>query len=85
MKWKQVVCSLVSIYFDSLNLPYNKNKLYKTLDCWSGDRLNFNFSEKGLRLVSQSHFVYDFPKKNMFLMLHSIKVPCRVGVAYLKE
>ena len=26
--------------------------------------LNFNFSEKGLGLVSQAHFVYDFSKKS---------------------
>ena len=25
--------------------------------------LNFNFSEKGLQLVSLSHFVYDFSRK----------------------
>ena len=25
---KEAVCSLVSIYFDSLNLVYNQNKLY---------------------------------------------------------
>ena len=29
---KQVVCSLVSLYFDSLNLSYNKTTLDKTLD-----------------------------------------------------
>ena len=28
----EVVCSLVSIYFDSLNLAYNQNKLFETLD-----------------------------------------------------
>ena len=33
--------------------------------------VNFNFSEKGLGLVSQPHFVYDFSRK-MFLMLHCI-------------
>ena len=33
--------------------------------------LNFDFSEKGLGLVSPPHFVYDFSRK-MFLMLHSI-------------
>ena len=33
--------------------------------------LNFNFSEKGLGLVSPPHFMYDFSRK-MFLMLHSI-------------
>ena len=36
--------------------------------------LNFNFSEKGLGLVSPSHFMYDFSRK-MFLMLHSINGP----------
>ena len=32
---------------------------------------NFNFSEKGLGLVSPPHFVHDFSRK-IFLMLHSI-------------
>ena len=58
----------------ALNLAYNKNKLYKTLDYWSRDILNFNFVEKGLGLVSLSHFAYDFSRK-MFLMLHSINWP----------
>ena len=53
------------------NLPYNKNKLYKTLDYGSRDMLNFKFSEKGLELVPPPHFVYDFSRK-MFLMLHFI-------------
>ena len=66
-----MICNLVSVYFNSLNLTYNKNKLYKTLDYWSRDMLNFNFSEKGLGLVSPPHFVYDFSRK-MFLMLYSI-------------
>ena len=66
--------SLVSIYFDSSNLPYNKNKLHKTSDYWSRDMLNFNFSEKSLRLVSPTNFMYDFSRK-MFLMLHSINWP----------
>ena len=54
-----------------LSLPYNKNKLYETLDYWSRDMLNFHCSEKGPGLVSPPHFVYDFSRK-MFLMLHSI-------------
>ena len=37
MSWKQVFCSLVSIYFNSPQLAYNKNKLYKNLDYWSRD------------------------------------------------
>ena len=76
MRWKQLDCSLVSIYFDSPhNLPYNKNKLYKILDYWSSDMLNFHFSEWSLGLVSLPHFSYDFSKKKMFLMLHSINWP----------
>ena len=35
--------------------------------------LNFNFLEKGLRLVSSSHFVYDFSRR-MFRILYSIKI-----------
>ena len=66
-----MVCNFDSIYFDSPHLAYNKNKLYKTLDNWSKDMLHFNFSEKGVGLVSSPHFVYDFSRK-MFLMLHSI-------------
>ena len=74
MRWKQVVYNLVSIYCDSPQLAIQKSKLYKTLDYWSRDILNFNFSEKGLGLVSPPHFVYDFSRK-MFLMLHSINWP----------
>ena len=36
--------------------------------------LNFNFSEKGLGLVSQPHFVNDFSRK-IFPMLYSINWP----------
>ena len=36
--------------------------------------LNFQFLEKGLGLVSSTHFVYDFPRK-MFLILHFITEP----------
>ena len=49
--FKKMICSFASM---ALNLTYNKNKLYKTLDYWSRDTLNFNFSEKGLGLVSPS-------------------------------
>ena len=53
----------------------NKSKPYKILDYWSRDILNFNFSEKGRGLVSSPHSVYDFSKKKMILMLHSIYWP----------
>ena len=64
-----MACNLVSRYSIALNLAYNKNKHYKTLDYWSRDMLNFNLLEKSSRLVSLSHFEYDFSRK-MFLMLH---------------
>ena len=63
-KWSATQFRYISI---ALNLPYNKTKLYKTLDHWSRDMLNFNFSEKDLGLVSPPHFVNDFLRK-MFLM-----------------
>ena len=46
MSWKQVVCSLVWIYFDSPHLPYSKNKLHKVLVYRSRDTFNFDFSRK---------------------------------------
>ena len=63
MRQKQVVCNLISMCFDKRNLGYNKNKLYKYLGYSSRDMLNFNFPEKGMGLVSLSHFVDDFSKK----------------------
>ena len=58
----------------AVNLVYNKNKLYKTLDYWPRDMLTLNFSEKGLGIVSPPHFVYDFSRK-IILMLYSINWP----------
>ena len=52
-------------------MAYNKNKLYKTLDYRSRDMLNFGFLEKGLGIVSSSHFVNDFSRE-MFLLLYPI-------------
>ena len=57
MFWR-VVCSLTSIYFASL--AYNKSKLYKNLDYWSRDMVNFDFLEKSLWIVFPPHFVYKF-------------------------
>ena len=51
-----------------INLGVNKNKLCKTLGFWFRYVLNLNFPEKGMRLVSPPHFMYDFSRK-MFLML----------------
>ena len=65
MRWKQVVFILSG---------FNKNKLYKLSDYWSRDMANFNFSEKGMGLVSPPHFVYDFSKKKI-LILNSINWP----------
>ena len=55
----------------ALNLAYNKNKLYETLFYCSRDMLSFNLLDKGLRIVSPSHFVYGFSRE-MFLILYTI-------------
>ena len=51
-----MVCSLVSIYFDSPQLGIQKKKLYKTLDYRSRDKLKFDLLEKGLGIVSPPGF-----------------------------
>ena len=66
-----MVSSLVSIYFDS-NQFGHKSKLYKTLDYWSRNMLNFDTLEKCLGILSPPYFVYDFSRK-LFLMLYSTK------------
>ena len=53
---------------------WNYLKLFKISDCWSRDRLSFDFLEKCLGLVSPPHFVYDFLKK-IFLMSYFINWP----------
>ena len=69
-KWSAAYFQYISI---TLILAYNKSKLYKTLDYWFRDMLNFSFLEKGLGLVSPPHFVYDCDcSRKMFFMLHSI-------------
>ena len=69
-----MVCSLVSIIFDSPQLGLQLNKMYKTLEYWSRDICNSDLLEKGLGIVSLPYFVYDFLRK-MFLMLYSINWP----------
>ena len=49
-----------------------QNKPYKFPDCWSWDKLNFDFLELGV--VSRPHFVYDFSRKKFFVF-YSIKWP----------
>ena len=58
-----MVCSLVSIYFESPQLEIQKSKLYKTLDYWFRDMLNFDFLERDLGIFSLLSFVYDFLRK----------------------
>ena len=57
----------------AVNLAYNKNKMYKTLDYWSRDMFNLNFLKKGLEIVSSPYFVYDFLGKRF--SCYSIKWP----------
>ena len=75
MKQKQVVCSLVSIIFRYPSTwKHNKNKLYKTINCWSRHVHNFDFLGKSLEIVSPPHFAYGF-STNMFLRLYSFGLP----------
>ena len=74
MREKQIVCSLVSISFDSPQVDIQYIKIYKTLDNWSRDMLDFDFLEKGLGIVSPPYSVCDF-SRNMFLMPYSINWP----------
>ena len=62
--WSKSKCSAAYFQYISiaLNLAYNKDKLHKTLFYWFRDMLNFDFLKKGLGLVSQPHFVYDFSR-----------------------
>ena len=40
-----------------LNLAYHNNKLYETWEYWSRNMRNFDLLEKGLKIVSSSHFI----------------------------
>ena len=69
---------LVKYLLIALNLVYDKNKLYKTLDYWSRDILKFDFLKKSLRIGSLPHFVYDFSKIK-FLLSCSMNWPNFIG------
>ena len=74
-----MVCSLISITFDSSQLGKQLNQnIYKTLEDWSRDMLNFDLLVKGLEIVSLPYFVHGFSRK-MFLMLSSINWPNFIG------
>ena len=52
-----------------LNLVFNKNKLYETLDYWSRNFLNFEFLEKLLVEVFTPHFfLHEFWRKIFFFL-----------------
>ena len=56
-------CSLTSMHFDSPQFGIQKSNLYQTIDLWSRDMFNFDFSEKVLGVVSPPQFEDDFSKK----------------------
>ena len=60
-KWG-IQTSPTQLSLNTFHLTYNKNKLYKTLDYWSRDMLNFDNLEKRLGIVSPTNFVYDFSR-----------------------
>ena len=59
----------LKICWYSSTWTYNKNKFHKMSNPWSKDMFDFDFLEKDLGIVSPTHFVYDFLRKNIF---HSI-------------
>ena len=67
-----------------LDLDIQKEQTVETSDCGSRDMLNFWLLKKDLRLCFSPYFVHDF-LRDIFVMPYSIKVACRVRVAYLKE
>ena len=68
-----MVCSLISLYFDSPQIIMQQKQI-KTLHHSSRDILNFHFADKIMRIISLTHFLYDFSTK-MLLMLYSINWP----------
>ena len=68
IRWKQVLSTLVLIYFVRPWHGLSIKKLYNISDSWSRDILNLDYFQKGLGLASPPHFVYDFLRK-IFLVL----------------
>ena len=58
--------------------------MYKTLDYWSRDMLNFDLLGKGLGIVSPPHFVYDLSRKIIF-MLYFIYWPAFLNQKFLHQ
>ena len=58
-----MVYSLVSIYFDSLQLGMQYKETVLNLRLLIQELKNFDLLEKGPWIVSPSHFVYDFQEK----------------------
>ena len=58
-----MVWSLVLIHFIVLNLGYDKNKLYKTLEYLCRDMSIFDFLEKGLEIASHQILCMIFQEK----------------------
>ena len=83
----RLVLDLVSAaYFQyisiAFNLAYNNNKLYKTLDYWSRDILNFNFLEKSGNSFFTTPCLWFF-KKNVSHIIFSLqtKFHCWIAIA----
>ena len=66
----------------ALNLTYNKNKLYKTVDYWLRDIIAFGFLEKGLRIVFAPHVVMTFQEK---CFLCYILLTDQISLSLLRE
>ena len=68
------MCSLVSIYFDSTNLQYSENKLYKPVDYLIHGYTQFRIFRKGSGKSFFTTFCVSFSKGNV-LMFYSTNWP----------
>ena len=73
----------------ALQLAYNRNKLLKTLHCWSRDMVNFDFLDKGLGIHSPASLVHDFSQKKCssryILLTDQISLPGSFGSWYFGQ
>ena len=74
MTWKQVVCSLVSIYFNTPRLGYKKRNICIKLQIINPEICSNLVFEIGVEIGSLPHFLYNFSRK-VFLILNSINLP----------
>ena len=82
--WGKSKCSAITfnILRWSSTWPTIIKKLYKTLGYWLRDKLNFDFLEQGLGIVSSPHFGYNFSWKMFLLLLEILDNICIPNICF---